>query len=234
MTSFDWCWFSRETPQSPDCWSSYNVWGNIGVRGMEDDSGIVMEEVCGDDMQNLGGSLVLMLMRAGILVGGVVVVVVGVMVMVEVGVVSFPEGRCLPVAKMECVVVGCRLVGGDVLNFGEGFVEVVVVVIVETVVGGSKLEVAAVVRIVCSSVNGELYSLWHLSRKCLEGKMSNFGRGLFGVVMRADALMECCLWEVTGSIENVVVVEMVVGVVESVVMADSGMLLEVVMVQLIA
>ena len=38
----------------------------------------------------------------------------------------------------------------------------------------------------------------------------------------------------TGSIENVVVVEMVVGVVESVVMADSGMLLEVVMVQLIA
>ena len=234
MTSFDWCWFSRETPQSPDCWSSYNVWGNIGVRGMEDDSGIVMEEVCGDDMQNLGGSLVLMLMRAGILVGGVVVVVVGVMVMVEVGVVSFPEGRCLPVAKMECVVVGYRLVGGDVLNFGEGFVEVVVVVIVETVVGGSKLEVAAVVRIVCSSVNGELYSLWHLSRKCLEGKMSNFGRGLFGVVMRADALMECCLWEVTGSIENVVVVEMVVGVVESVVMADSGMLLEVVMVQLIA
>ena len=38
----------------------------------------------------------------------------------------------------------------------------------------------------------------------------------------------------TGSIENVVVVEMVVGVVESVVMGDSGMLLEVVMVQLIA
>ena len=123
-------------------------------------------------------------------------------------------------AKMECVVVGCRLAGGDVLNFGEGFVEVVVVVVVETVVGGSKLEVAAVVRIVCSSVNGELYSLWHLSRKSLEGKMSNFGRGLFGVVMRADALMECCLWEVTGSIENVVVVEMVVGVVESVVMDD--------------
>ena len=36
--------------------------------------------------------------------------------------------------------------------------------------GGSKLEVVAVVRIVCSSVNGELYSLWHLSRKFLEGR----------------------------------------------------------------
>ena len=53
-------------------------------------------------------------MRAGILVGGVVVVVVGVMVMVEVGVVFFSEGRCLPVVEMECVVVGCGLVGGDV------------------------------------------------------------------------------------------------------------------------
>ena len=111
-----------------------------------------------------------MLMRAGILVGGVVVVVVEVMVMVEIGVVSFPEGRCLPVAEAECVVVGCGLVAGDALNFGEGFVAVVVVVVVEMVVGGSKLEVAAVVRIVCSWVNGELYSLWHLSRKSLEGR----------------------------------------------------------------
>ena len=43
---------------------------------MEGDIGIVME-VCGDDMRNLGGEMVLMLMRAGILVGGVVVVVGG-------------------------------------------------------------------------------------------------------------------------------------------------------------
>ena len=43
---------------------------------MEGDIGIVME-VCGDDMRNLGGGMVLMLMRAGILVGGVVVVVGG-------------------------------------------------------------------------------------------------------------------------------------------------------------
>ena len=81
---------------------------------MKDDSGIVMEDVCGDNMRNLGGRLVLMLMRVGILVGGVVVVAVGVMVMVEVGVVSFSEGSCLLVAEMECVAVGCGLVGGDV------------------------------------------------------------------------------------------------------------------------
>ena len=74
-------------------------------------------------------------------------------------------------AKVECVVVGCGLVGGDVLNFGGGFV--VVVVVVERVVGGSKLEVVAVVRIVWSSVNEELYSLWCLSQKSLEGKMSS-------------------------------------------------------------
>ena len=38
-----------------------------------------------------------MLMRAGILVGRLVVVVVGVMVVVAVGVVSFSEERCLSV-----------------------------------------------------------------------------------------------------------------------------------------
>ena len=199
---------------------------------MEGDSGIVMEDVCGDDMRDLGERLVLMLMRAGILVGGVVVVVVvGVMAMVEVGVVSFSEGRCLPVAEVEFVVVGCGLMGGNFLKFAGGFV---VVVVVETVVGGSKLEVVAVVGIVWSCVNGELHSLWQLSRKSLEGKMSNVGGSLFGVVTRADSLMECFLGEVTGSIENVVVVKMLVGVVESMVLADSGVLLEVVkLVQLI-
>ena len=43
--------------------------------------------------------------------------VVGVMVMVEVGVVSLSEGRCLLVVEVECIVVGSGLVGGDVLNF---------------------------------------------------------------------------------------------------------------------
>ena len=64
--------------------------------------------------------------------------------------------------------------------------------------------------------------------------MSNVGGSLFDVVTRADSLMECFLGEVTGSIENVVVVKMLVGVVESMVLADSGVLLEVVkLVQLI-
>ena len=48
------------------------MWGG----GREGDIGIVME-VGGDDMRNLRGGMVLMLMRAGISVGGVVVVVVG-------------------------------------------------------------------------------------------------------------------------------------------------------------
>ena len=73
-----------------------------------------------------------------------------------------------------------------------------VLVVLETVVGGSELEVVAAARIVCSCVNGELYSLWRLSRKSLEGKISNVGGCLFGVVMQTDFLIECCLWEVTG------------------------------------
>ena len=42
-------------------------------------------------------------------------------------------------------------------------------------------------------------------------KMSNVGGRFFGVVMRVDSLMECCLGELTGSIKDVVVVEMVGG-----------------------
>ena len=59
------------------------------VWGMQGDSGIVIEDVCEDGMQNLGGRLVMMLMRAGILVAEVVVVAVGVMVVVAMGVISF-------------------------------------------------------------------------------------------------------------------------------------------------
>ena len=64
--------------------------------------------------------------------------------------------------------------------------------------------------------------------------MSNVGGRFFGVVMQADSLMECCLVEMTGSIQNVVVVDMLVRVVKSVILANSRVLLEVVvLVQLI-
>ena len=43
--------------------------------------------------------------------------------------------------------------------------------------------------------------------------MSSVGGRLFGVVIRADSLMECCLEEVTGSIMKVVVAKMVVEVI---------------------
>ena len=64
--------------------------------------------------------------------------------------------------------------------------------------------------------------------------MSNVGGHLYGVVMRADSLMEfflfdgSCLGKVTGSTKEVVLVEIVLGIVESVVLADLGVLLEVV------
>ena len=108
------------------------------------------------------------------------------------------------------------------------------VVVVETVVGGLKFQVAAVVRIVWNCVNRELQSLWLLSRKSLEGNISNVSGCLFGWVMWADSLMECCLGEVTHSIKEVVVVKMVMGMVESIVLIVSEVLLEVViLIQLI-
>ena len=69
-----------------------NVRGKMGAGGgMKSDSGIVIEDGCGCDIQNLGGRMVFMLMRAGILVGEVVAVVVGVMVVVAVGTISLSE-----------------------------------------------------------------------------------------------------------------------------------------------
>ena len=108
--------------------------------------------------------------------------------------------------------------------FGGGFVAVVL----EMVVDDLKLEVGAFVRLVWSCVNGDLYLLWRLTQKALEGKMSNVGGHPFAIVMRADSLMEfflfvgSCLWEVTGSMKEVVVVEMVVGKVNRVVLANLG------------
>lgn len=60
--------------------------GEMGAGKMEDDRGIDIESECEVDKRNIGGRLVLMLMRAGIFVGEVVVAVVGVMVAVTAGV----------------------------------------------------------------------------------------------------------------------------------------------------
>ena len=60
--------------------------GEMGAGKMEDDRGIDIESECEVDKRNIGGRLVLMLMRAGIFVGEVVVAVVGVMVAVAAGV----------------------------------------------------------------------------------------------------------------------------------------------------
>ena len=53
------------SPRFPVIGVPETPWGKMGVEGMEGDKGIVMEDVREDDMQNLGGRLlmVLMLMR---------------------------------------------------------------------------------------------------------------------------------------------------------------------------
>ena len=52
--------------------------GKMGEVEVEDDRGLVMEDECMIHIQNLGGRLVLIFIRAGILVCLVAVVVVGV------------------------------------------------------------------------------------------------------------------------------------------------------------
>ena len=118
VTSLACCWYSGGAPQSPDFWSSCNAREKMGEWGMEGDSDIVIEDVCGCDMQNLGGRLVFMLMRTGILVGKVVVVAVEAM--------SFSEKWSFSVMEVKCLRVGFRLVGGDILDLSEGFLAVVV------------------------------------------------------------------------------------------------------------
>ena len=71
-----------------------------------------------DGMPNLGGRLMSILMRAGILVGGVIVVAVGI--------VSFSKEQCLSLIEVEFWRVGYGLVGRDIFDFGGGFVVVVV------------------------------------------------------------------------------------------------------------
>ena len=190
--------------------------GKVGAGGIQGDSGIVIEDVCEDDMQNLGERLVLMPMRTGILVGEVVLVAVGVMVVVAAGVISFSEKRCLSVVEVECLGVGFGLVGGDILNLSGGFI----VLVVEMVVDDLELDEG---EQLWGCLNWRLNFLWRLSRMFLESEMSKIGGRPFGMVMRADFLMEFfffdggCLGKVTGSKMEVLVVEMVVGMVETVV-----------------
>ena len=79
--------------------------GEDSSGGMEGDSGIVIEDVCQDGMQNLVGRIALMLTIAGIFVDELVVVGVGVMVVVVVEVISISEKRCFSVMEVECLGV---------------------------------------------------------------------------------------------------------------------------------
>ena len=167
----------------------------MGVGEMEDDDrGIVVGNECEVDKQNLSGRLVLML-RAGILVGEVVVVVVvGVMVVKGLGVICF-EKRCLSVMEVECLCVGFGLVGVDIFDLGGDFI----VEVVEIEMEALKLEVGAVVRLVWDSLNERMYFLWCLSRMSLAGKISNVGGHPFGMVMQDFFRWSSSFWMVVVS-----------------------------------
>ena len=71
--------------------------------------------------------------------------------------------------------------------------------------------------------------------------MSNVGGRPFGMVMHTDSLMDFfffdggCLGKVTGSKREVVMVEMILGMIEGMILANFGMLLEMaILVQLMA
>lgn len=72
----------------------------MGAGGMWDDSGIIVEDVCEDCLRNLEWVLVLILMRPGILVSGVVVVMVG-MAVVALRIIRFGKW-CLSVTEVDC------------------------------------------------------------------------------------------------------------------------------------
>ena len=154
----------------------------------------------------------LMLMRAGILSGGMIVVA-------AVGNMSVSEKCFFSVTDVEvkCLGVSLRLVVGDIFDVGGSFV----VVVVEMHVDALELEVEVVARLVWGCLNGRLYFLWRFSQISLEGKLSNVGECPFGMVMQKYFFMElfffdgCCLRNVTGSKMGVLMVEMVVWMVSN-------------------
>ena len=127
-----------------------------------------------------------MLMRAGILFGGIIVVAEGVMVVAVVGAMSVSKKCFFSVTEVEveCLGVSLRLVVGDIFDVGGGFV----VAVVETDVDALELEVGVVARLVWGCLNGRLYFSWRFSQMSLEGKLSNVGDCPFGMVMQKDFL----------------------------------------------
>ena len=46
VTSLGYCLYIGGSTQSPNCWSSYNVWRKKGAGGDGNDSDIVIEDIC--------------------------------------------------------------------------------------------------------------------------------------------------------------------------------------------
>ena len=143
------CWPGWRVSQSPDCWSSCNVWGKIREGGENDDKGMVSDV---EGVQSLGGREMLSTMRDGICSCVVVVVVVVVALMVPVlvvavGVVLVRVLRGLCIGIME--VVGVLWIGVVEVDC-TGVVDIMVLggVFLVEVVEGVELVVGCVVRLV--------------------------------------------------------------------------------------
>ena len=81
-------WPGRTVPQSPDCWSSCNVWEKMRVGGEDDDKSMVSDV---EGVRSLSGRGTLISMRDAICICAAVVVVV-VALMVAVGVMVLVVG----------------------------------------------------------------------------------------------------------------------------------------------
>ena len=61
------CWPGRRVPQTPDCWSSCNIWGKMSEGGEDDDKGMVNDV---KSVRSLGGTETLRSMKDGICESG--------------------------------------------------------------------------------------------------------------------------------------------------------------------
>ena len=124
--------------------------GKMGEGEMEDDRAMIKEDKFVVHIQTLGGSLVLIFIRTGILVCLVAVV--------EVRVVSFGE-RSLSMTDVECLEVDFRLVGDGMFDLGGDFM----VVLVEEDVEHLELGMEDAVWLVWGCLSWRMYFLWRLS-----------------------------------------------------------------------
>ena len=180
------CWPVRRVPQSPICWSSSKVRGQLRKGGENDSKGLVSNV---EGVQSLGGTEMLSSMRDGsctfVAVVVVTVVMVGVALMVVVGMVVL----MIAVGVVVLVIVGIVLCIGMVVVLCIGVVEVDYAGVVDILVLGEvfmvkvmegvELVVGCVMRLVLWCANGRGYFLCCFSLILVKMNGLNVGGCLF-------------------------------------------------------